>query len=66
LMMASIQGHRDAARYLLRAGADAGVRVEGGMTAVEFAQKYKQTHLIQMLRCAENLRPGESFSQRCE
>jgi hypothetical protein len=25
------------------------------MTAVEFAQKYKQTHLIQMLRCAENL-----------
>ncbi len=66
LMMASIQGHRGAARYLLRAGADAGVRVEGGMTAVEFAQKYKQTHLIQMLRCAENLRPGESFSQRCE
>ena len=66
LMMASIQGHRGAARYLLRAGADPGVRVEGGMTAVEFAQKYKQTHLIQMLRCAENLRPGESFSQRCE
>lgn len=66
LMMASIQGHQGAARHLLRAGADAGVRVEGGMSAADFAQKYKQTHLMQMLRCAEGLRPGESFSKRCE
>ncbi|MEQ1773933.1 MAG: ankyrin repeat domain-containing protein [Burkholderiales bacterium] len=66
LMMATIQGHQNAARQLLRAGADAGVRVEGGMSAGDFAQKYKQTHLMQMLRCAESLRPGESFSKRCE
>ncbi len=66
LMMATMQGHQGAARHLLRAGADAGVRVEGGMTAAEFAQKYKHTHLMQMLRCAESLRPGESFSKRCE
>jgi ankyrin repeat protein len=66
LMMATIQGHQNAARHLLRAGADAGVRVEGGMSAADFAQKYKQTHLMQMLRCAESLRPGESFSKRCE
>jgi len=66
LMMATIQGHQGAARHLLRAGADAGVRVEGGMSAVEFAQKYKHMHLMPMLRCAEGLRPGESFSQRCE
>ena len=66
LMMATMQGHQGAARYLLRAGADAGVRVEGGMSAADFAQKYRQTHLMQMLRCAENLRPGESFSKRCE
>jgi ankyrin repeat protein len=66
LMMASMQGHQSAVRYLLRAGADAGIRVDSGMSAADFAQKYKQTHLIQMLRCAENLRPGESFSKRCE
>jgi ankyrin repeat protein len=66
LMMAVIQGHRDSARYLLRAGADAGVRVEGGMTAAEFAKKYNQNHLMQMLRCAESLPPGESFAKRCE
>jgi len=66
LMMATMQGHQGTARYLLRAGADAAVRLDGGMTAADYAQKYKQTHLMQMLRCAENLRPGESFSQRCE
>lgn len=66
LMMATIQGHRGATQHLLRAGADPAVRVEGGMSAADFAQKYKQMHLIQMLRCAESLRPGESFSKRCE
>lgn len=66
LMMAVIQGNRDAARNLLRAGADAGVRVEGGMTAAELAKKYNQNHLMQMLRCAESLPPGESFAKRCE
>jgi hypothetical protein len=66
LMMASMQGHQSAARQLLRAGADAGVRVAGGMTAAEFAQKYKHAQLLQLLRCAENLRPDESFGKRCE
>lgn len=66
LMMATIQGHQGAARHLLRAGADAGVRVEGGMSAGDFAQKYNQTHMMQMLRCAETLRSGEAFSKRCE
>ncbi len=66
LMMATMQGHQSAARHLLRAGADAGVRVTGGMTAAEFAQKYHHAQLGQLLRCAENLRPGESFGKRCE
>ena len=66
LMMASLQGHRNAALHLLRAGADASVRVQNGMTAIEFAQKNKQTHLEKILRCAESLKPGETFRQRCE
>jgi ankyrin repeat protein len=66
LMMAAMQGHETAVRDLLRAGADAGVRVQDGLTAVEFAQKNRHTQLVPMLRCAENLRTGESFTQRCE
>jgi hypothetical protein len=66
LMMAAIQGHRSVALQLLRAGADASVRVHNGMTALEFAQKYKQTHLAGALRCAESLKAGETFRQRCE
>lgn len=66
LMMAAMQGHRNATTQLLRAGADANVRVRDGMTALEFAQKNKQTQLEKMLRCAESLQPGERFQQRCE
>jgi ankyrin repeat protein len=66
LMMAAIQGHRTTALLLLRAGADANVRVHNGMTALEFAQKHKQTQLEKILRCAQALEPGESFRQRCE
>lgn len=66
LMMASIQGHANAARHLLQAGADAGIRVKGGHTAHELARKYNHTHMFQMLMCAEQLRPGESFAQRCK
>ena len=66
LMMAAMQGHRSSALQLLRAGADANVRVQGGMTAMEFAKKNRHTHLEQMLRCAESLRAGETFRQRCE
>lgn len=66
LMMAAIQGHRNTATLLLRAGADASVRVHEGMTALEFAQKNKQTQIETLLRCAQALQPGESFRQRCE
>ncbi len=66
LMMAAMQGHRGTALQLLRAGADARVRVHDGMTALELARKNRQTQLDQLLRCAESLQPGESFQQRCE
>ncbi len=66
LMMAAMQGHRNAALHLLRAGADAGVRVHNGMTALELARKHKQTQLEVALRCAEALKPGERFQERCE
>jgi uncharacterized protein len=66
LMMAAMQGHRSTALNLLRAGADAGVRVQDGLTALELAQKHKQTQLENALRCAEALKPGERFEQRCE
>ena len=66
LMMAAQQGHRNVALHLLRAGADASVRVQNGMTALEFALKNKHTHLEKVLRCAEALKPGETFRQRCE
>jgi ankyrin repeat protein len=66
LMMAAIQGHRNTALHLLRAGADATVRVQNGMTALELAQKNKQTQLESVLRCAQALQAGETFRQRCE
>ena len=65
-MMATIQGHREAVRALLRAGADPLVRVRGGNTAREFAVKYRHTHIEPMLVCAERLTPGASFIERCD
>ena len=66
LMMAAMQGHRNVVLHLLRAGADATIRVQNGMTAMEFAEKNKQTHVMGPLRCAEGLKPGETFRARCE
>jgi ankyrin repeat protein len=66
LMMATIQGHREAVRTLLRAGADPLVRVHGGNTAREFAVKYRHTHIEPLLACAERLLPGVSFIERCD
>ena len=66
LMMATIQGHREAVRTLLRAGADPLVRVHGGNTAREFAVKYRHTHIEPLLACAERLQPGLSFIERCD
>ncbi len=65
LMMAAIQGHRSTSLRLLQAGADARIRVHGGHTATEFAAKYRHTHLINFLRCAETLSQDESFQQKC-
>ena len=65
LMMASIQGHRDTALRLLRAGANARIRVHLGNTAAELAQKNNHYHLVDALKCAESLAPGEKFVQRC-
>lgn len=66
LMMAAMQGHRNTTQMLLRAGANANVRVQDGMTALEFAQKHKQGQVVNVLRCAESLKPEETFRQRCE
>jgi ankyrin repeat protein len=66
LMMAVIQGHREVVRLLLRAGADPLVRVRGGHTAREFAQKYRQFHVEPLLACAEALPQGMRFAQHCE
>lgn len=66
LMMAAMQGHRNTALHLLRAGADAAVRVQDGATALEFARKHKHTHLESLLRCAEALGANETFRGRCE
>lgn len=65
LMMASIQGHVDTALWLLRAGADARVRIHHGNTAAELAQKNNHGNLIGALRCAEQLAPGEAFAGKC-
>lgn len=66
LMMAVIQGHQGATLALLRRGANARIRVRGGHTAAEFAEKYHHHGLARALRCAERLAPGEPYSGRCE
>ena len=66
LMMAAIQGHYGTALQLLRAGASAAIRVRGGHTAAEFAEKYRHAELARLLHCAERATPAEAFSQQCE
>jgi ankyrin repeat protein len=66
LMMASIQGHREAVRTLLRAGADPLVRLRGGSTARELAVKYRHTHVEPLLACAEILPTGVTYIERCD
>ena len=65
LMMAIMMGHEESARLLLEAGANPRLRVSAGNTAMEFAQKYRQTHLYPMLRCAEGLPRGQKFAIWC-
>ena len=64
LMMAAIQGHYDTAVSLLRAGADARIRVYKGPTAAELAAKYKHAHLAAVLQCAQHL-PSREQLGRC-
>ena len=66
LMMAALQGHRDTAVWLLRAGADPRARIPQGPTAYDLAMKNNHHHLLNALRCAERLAPGESFAMRCQ
>ena len=65
LMMAAIQGHMDTALWLLRAGADAKIRIHMGHTAAELAVKYNHHTMASALRCAESLAPGENFAGKC-
>jgi uncharacterized protein len=66
LMMAAMQGHRDTALWLLRAGANPRIRIHRGHTASELAMKNNHANVLGLLRCAERLAPGESFALRCE
>ncbi len=66
LMMAALQGHRDTAVWLLRAGADPRTRIHQGHTAYDLAMKNNHHNLLNALRCAERLAPGESFAMRCQ
>lgn len=65
LMMAAMQGRLDTALWLLRAGANASIRIVQGNTAAELAHKNNHENMIGALRCAESLAPGERFAQRC-
>jgi ankyrin repeat protein len=65
LMMAAIQGHRRTTDSLLRAGANPRVRGYHGQTAAELAVKYKHMNIFQLLKCAENVNPGEAFARGC-
>jgi ankyrin repeat protein len=65
LMMAAMMGHADCVVTLLNAGADARIRVKGGLTARELALKYRHERLARMLACAESLAPGDRAVGRC-
>lgn len=65
LMMAAMQGHIGIALHLLRAGADAAVRVHGGHTAAELAAKYRHAELAGLLQCAERHGKGSFSRQAC-
>lgn len=66
LMMAAMQGHQSTAVLLLRAGADARIRVKGGYTAAELAVRHNGHAMVPLLRCAEQAGPGEGFNRVCE
>lgn len=65
LMMAAITGHMDCAVTLLEAGADPRIRVIGGHTARELAEKYRHERLARLLACAERLQPGQRIYGSC-
>src|SRR5688500_15083307 len=64
LMMAAIQGHLETTVWLLRAGAHPRASVHLGHTAAELAMKNNHTQIAGLLRCAENMGPGDGVA-RC-
>ncbi|HXF65117.1 MAG TPA: ankyrin repeat domain-containing protein [Burkholderiales bacterium] len=65
LMMAAMMGHRSTVLLLLAAGADPRIRVHGGHTARELAEKRRNGQIAQLLACAENLPPGRAAACEC-
>ena len=65
-MMAAIQGYESVARTLLRAGADADIRVKDGLTAADSAVKYcsMRTSPPASLQCAQR-QTDYSLSAQC-
>lgn len=64
-MMASMTGQRSFLRLLLRRNARVDLISHNGQTATQLAKKYNQTHLLPLLQCAESLKPGEKYSDKC-
>lgn len=65
LMMAAMQGQYQAALSLLRAGADPNIRIVHGPTAEDLAMKHRHARVASLLRCAEQVPPGSTFSANC-
>ena len=66
LMMASLQGHDKFVLYLLRRGANANVKNKKEATAYSLAEKSNNKHLLKYLRCAMDLAPGETYTEKCD
>jgi len=59
-------GDKEGTLILLRANADAKIINGDKMTALMYAKKYNRDYLVDMLYCAEKLKPGEIFKEKCE
>lgn len=66
LMMAAMQGHTKTAKLLLENDANVKLKNHTGSTATMLAKKYKQTQLLPMFACAEQLQEGQRFIDHCK
>lgn len=66
LILSAMEGTDRAALLLLRAGANARVVTDRGLTARLVAERNNRRALANYLRCAERLAPGEDFRRKCE